>query len=185
MDLRTDRVAAAIELDKRWLDPRKLAPITKDQLRYFHPSLRSFSPQIPWQWVLGKRAVNLAIDNVFWFHSRQVRRRRCAFCSSNGVAAHFDPDATIRFATLWTYRPAPSMIKGLKEKDRMSFPLINALDFLSWRKTRIEILRQAIEKLCEEVITGKRLPNQKIERRMQVSKVWQDIAIRLHGKYSS
>jgi NAD-dependent oxidoreductase involved in siderophore biosynthesis len=86
---------------------------------------------------------------------------------------------------IWTYRPAPSMIKGLKEKDRMSFPLINALDFLSWRKTRIEILRQAVEKLCEEVITGKRPPNQKIERLMQVSKVWQDIAIRLHGKYSS
>jgi thiazole/oxazole-forming peptide maturase SagD family component len=104
-DLRTDRVAAAIELDKRWLDPRKVAPITKDQLRYFHPSLRSFSPKIPWQWVLGKHAVNgeevyLAIDNVFWFHSRQVRRRRCTFCSSNGVAAHFDPDAAVRFATL-------------------------------------------------------------------------------------
>jgi NAD-dependent oxidoreductase involved in siderophore biosynthesis len=85
---------------------------------------------------------------------------------------------------IWTYRPARPMIKGLKEKDRMSFPLINALDFLSWRKTRIKILRQAVEKLCEEVITGKRPPNQKIERLMQVSKVWQDIAIRLHGKYS-
>lgn len=104
-DLRTDRVAAAIELDKRWLDPRKVAPITKHQLKYFHPSLRSFSPQMPWQWVLGKRAVNgeqiyLAIDNVFWFHSRLVRRRRCNFCSSNGVAAHFDPDAAVRLATL-------------------------------------------------------------------------------------
>ena len=55
-DLRTDRVAAAIHLDKRWLDPRKVAPITKDQLRYFHPSLRSFSPLIPWQWVLVKCA---------------------------------------------------------------------------------------------------------------------------------
>jgi thiazolinyl imide reductase len=86
---------------------------------------------------------------------------------------------------IWTYRSARSMIKGLKEKDRMSFPLVNALDFLSWRKTRIEILRRGVEKLCQEMITGKRSPNQRIERLMQVSKVWQDLAIRLHGKYSS
>ena len=86
---------------------------------------------------------------------------------------------------IWTYRPAFSRIKDLKEKDRMSFPLINALDFLSWRKTRIGILRHAVENLCEEVITGKRPRNQKVERLMQVSRVWQDIAIQLHGKYSS
>jgi len=86
---------------------------------------------------------------------------------------------------IWIYRPVASMIKGLKEKGRMSFPLISALDFLSWRKTRIEILRQSVEQLCAEVITGKRPPNQRIERLMQVSKVWQDIAIRLHRTYSS
>jgi hypothetical protein len=48
----------------------------------------------------------------------------------------------------------------------MSFPSINALDFLSWRQIRIEILRDGVEKLCEEVITGKRSANQKIERLM-------------------
>lgn len=86
---------------------------------------------------------------------------------------------------IWTYRPVASLIKGLKEKDRTSFPLISALDFLSWRKIRIGILRHAVEKICEEVITGKRPSNQNIKRLMQVSKVWQAIAVQLHGKYSS
>ena len=104
--VRIDLTASADSLgDRRWLDPRVLAPYSEDQVNHFS-TLQSFSTEAKWEWVSGydyasREHVMVPIDLVYYpLSSQKLGRKLCHYANSSGVAAHTDVDKAVSGALL-------------------------------------------------------------------------------------
>jgi thiazole/oxazole-forming peptide maturase SagD family component len=102
--LRVDAIGPAAKLDAEWLDPRKAIPLKPFAYRRY--GWLKFDQQQNLQWVAGKRhnsgnTVMVPVDMVFYpLTHKQLGRRPCFSCTSNGVAAHTDPQIAAEKALL-------------------------------------------------------------------------------------
>ncbi len=99
--VRVDVTARASELTETWLDPRRLAPLTKEQYKKL-PHLQPFNKETVWQWVRGFDVVTgknvlVPIDLVFCpIRAENYGRKLCYEASSSGVAAFTDEKQAIQ-----------------------------------------------------------------------------------------
>jgi thiazole/oxazole-forming peptide maturase SagD family component len=93
--LRFDVKCKPEQLDRKWLDPKLIAPFHPDMYS-IHTQFQPFDEQKEWEWVRGRRFVSgeeiyIVIDNVFYpFKQKKLERKPLYFCSSNGASAHTD-----------------------------------------------------------------------------------------------
>jgi thiazole/oxazole-forming peptide maturase SagD family component len=104
--VRVDRTAKGIALTKaneQWMDPRIVAPMTKEQLAHY-PDMEQFDENKSWQWVKGNEAstnktVWVPVDLVYYPLFPEIwGRKRCSNATSSGVAAYSDESEAIRRA---------------------------------------------------------------------------------------
>ena len=102
--LRVDKVSSAGKLEKPFIDPRVVTPLSIKQ--YDILNLEPFDPLKEWQWVLGHRLVDqeetyVAVDNVFYpLYAEELGRSLCYAANSSGVAAYFKKEIAIKKALL-------------------------------------------------------------------------------------
>jgi thiazole/oxazole-forming peptide maturase SagD family component len=103
--VRVDVTASARELTargERWLDPRRVAPLTPAQYER-RPHLQPFSEERPLQWVAGADAngqrVLLVVDTAFYpIRASQWDRKPVIAANSSGMAAFTDEEEATRRA---------------------------------------------------------------------------------------
>jgi len=103
--LRVDLVASAKELNVRWLDPRRVAPLTAEQLAAYK-KLQAFSESTPYEWVKGISLRNgepvfVPIDLAFFpVFQEDLGRKPLHAGNSSGVAAYSGIEEAQRRALL-------------------------------------------------------------------------------------
>ncbi|HWV47139.1 MAG TPA: YcaO-like family protein [Nitrospira sp.] len=103
--LRIDLIASTRTLDSRWLDPRKVAPLTVEQLKAYK-KLQAFSESAFYEWVRGVSLANaepvlLPIDLAFFpVFQEDLGRKPLHAGNSSGVAAYSNLEEAQRRALL-------------------------------------------------------------------------------------
>jgi thiazole/oxazole-forming peptide maturase SagD family component len=88
-----DVEAKACQLAEPWIDPRVIAPFSKQQLIQ-QPQLQAFGPNKRWQWVYGNKLLSgsrvlVPVDLVYYPLPFEVfGRKPCYEASSSGVASY-------------------------------------------------------------------------------------------------
>ena len=126
---RVDREASAAELSQlrvSWLDPRQVAPLSKEQYAKL-TRLQPFRTTDILQWVAGRRAgsgesILVPVDLAFYpLQTSRYGRKPVSLASSNGVAAYTDEAGAVERALLellerdalirnWFHRDPPPRI---------------------------------------------------------------------------
>lgn len=123
--VRYDVIAAAVDLNRPWLSPDEVRPISDEQLSQI-PYLERFDPLKPMEWIKASRIngeeVYVPIDLVFYpIGASDIGRPLVADVDSSGMAAHVDVRVAAEKALLellerdalmrsWIFKQPPSKI---------------------------------------------------------------------------
>lgn len=156
--VRIDKISSAEKLEKTFIDPRLITPLSFEQ--YERLGLELFNPKREWQWVIGQRLANkedvyVAVDNVFYpLYAEELGRGLCCNSNSSGVAAHFNKEIAIEKALLELIeRDAIAVVWG-SQKKVAALPCIMAsesvcsrVNFLKSQKKEVKFLNFTLDSI--------------------------------------
>lgn len=160
-------IGSANDLHEKWLDPRKIMPMTKDQLA--RQNLAQFNENLQISWTNGKTlsGSRIFIPTDMVYYGYKSAGNRIAWSNSSGVAAFTDLEGAINKAALelierdalmrnWLMRKSPEQVSC----DSLPIHLQKRMKFWRDNERTMHVLLMPSEYavVVQVVIVGKQYP---------------------------